>query len=301
MPPHSPAPLRPALPGALTLALLGAPACVIERIDALLEEHGVTWVPDSTTTSSSTSTGSSSSSGSPGDPDAASTLADSGDGSTGGVAEGSTLDLASSTSSSSTLATDTGSVPDPVCGDGILNGDETCDDQNDDPSDGCKLCARDSVIFVTSQSYQGGKLNGLDGATQRCRMLAAIAGLDRFETFLPWLSDQSSAAADRLLHSRGRYVLVNGLVVADDWDQLTSGALQHPIDVDENSQTKKAGVWTGTLPNGQISPGTQCGDWTDQANGQTGGWGVSSEATAYWSFVESTDCGDFRPLYCVEQ
>ncbi|MBK7830314.1 MAG: DUF4215 domain-containing protein [Nannocystis sp.] len=101
-----------------------------------------------------------------------------------------------------------------VCGDGVVEGDETCDDGNAMPGDGCQECERDSTVFITSEVYQGFALGGLYGADQRCQSLAAKAGLQHFLTFKAWLSTPSMSVADRFRHSRGRYVLVNGLVVA---------------------------------------------------------------------------------------
>ena len=189
----------------------------------------------------------------------------------------------------------------PLCGDGVVEGDEACDDMNDIPDDGCKACARDSVVFITSERYRG-DLKGLDGADQRCRMLAAIAGLQRFETFRAWLSTAEMAAADRLLKSPGRYVLVNGLVVAEDWDGLVSGALLHPIDVDENSQTQDYRAWTGTVYDGQPSFGSEfCDGWTSFSGDFMGGSGLSSVVDETWSYFEDALCGFDLHLYCIEQ
>jgi len=186
-------------------------------------------------------------------------------------------------------STSTGPVA-PVCGDGVVEGDETCDDGNATPNDGCQECAKDSIVFITSESYQGYALDGLYGADQRCRSLAAKANLQRPLTFRAWLSTPSMAAADRLLHSRGRYMLTNGLVVAKDWDELTSGTLQNPIVVDESSQTKEDYVWTGSLPDGQPALGSFFG-----------GEGRSLETDGKWSFVDQAGCDLESSLYCIEQ
>lgn len=119
-------------------------------------------------------------------------------------------------------------------------------------------------------------------------MLAALAGLSRFDTFRAWLSTAESSAADRLLHSRGRYVLVSGLVVAEDWDGLTSGTLIHPIIVDELSQTQDYYAWTGTLVTGQPAFGSDfCDNWTSLGD-VWGGDGLSSAVDATWSFIEGS-------------
>jgi cysteine-rich repeat protein len=193
--------------------------------------------------------------------------------------------------------------PIPVCGDGVVEGDETCDDMNDIPDDGCNnVCARDSVVFMTSEHYTG-DVNGLAGADQRCRMLAAIAGLRRFETFRAWLSTAEESAADRLLHSRGRYVLVNGLVVAENWDELVSGTLLAPIDVDENSQTHgDYFAWTGTLADGQPAfDAGFCNGWTVNTDVTGGGAGVTLHVDATWSFAHQEGCQVSNHIYCIEQ
>lgn len=196
----------------------------------------------------------------------------------------------------------TGGV-DPVCGDGIVEGGEGCDDGNDVPGDGCQYCARDSIIFISSASYQGFALGGVFGADQRCRSLAAKAGLMRFETFRAWLSTPTDAVVDRLLHSRGRYLLVNGLAVANDWDALISGTLDNPIMVDEYSQTQDLPVWTGTQANGQPALGSEfCGNWDDDSKFDAfGPSGLAASVDSTWSFYEQSPCILEAPIYCVEQ
>jgi len=189
----------------------------------------------------------------------------------------------------------------PVCGDGVVEGDETCDDMNDVPDDGCKSCARDSVVFITSERYRG-DINGLAGADQRCRMLAALAGLQRFDTFRAWLSTAEVAAANRLLQSEGRYVLVNGLVVAENWEGLVSGTLLHPIDVDETYQTQDYVAWTGTTHEGHSAFGSEfCNGWTTLSPEFMGGSGLSSVVDETWSFFEDAGCAQDLHLYCIEQ
>lgn len=227
---------------------------------------------------------------------------------------GGTPDAGSSTSGGSMTASDvfssetgeasssTGS-PGAVCGNGVVESGEACDDGNDAPDDGCKACARDSIIFVTSEVYQGFAVGGLFGADQRCRSLAAKAGLPRFETYKAWLSTPTMSAGERLIHSLGRYTLVNGLVVAPDWAGLTSAPLLNPIMVDEYSQTQDYVAWTGTIASGKATPGANfCGEWDDNS-GQTlfGGTGLTSKVDSTWSFFEGAECGAELRLYCVEQ
>ena len=282
---HPPTPARRglwALAAAFAVACGGPDASVAAHTTGSRGETGT-----STSTSSSSTTGSSSA-GTTTDLEPAST----GSGEAGMDASGETGDDGSSSSS--------GAVP--VCGDGVLDPGRECDDMNDDPGDGCKQCVRDRLVFVSSESYQGFLLGGLFTADQRCRQLAAIAMLPNFASFRAWLSDSQEAAADRILHSKGRYVLVNGLVVAEDWDDLISGNVQNPINVTEWSETTEFGtVWTGTLANGQPAIGSSfCDDWDSEDDTQLGGYGLSTNTDETWSFWKQGYCGSERVLYCFE-
>jgi len=181
-----------------------------------------------------------------------------------------------------------------MCGDGVVDPGETCDDMNEDPDDGCKLCTADRRVFASSVEYQGFALDGLYGADQRCRMLAGLAGLPNHLSYRAWLSDSKTAAVDRLVH-------VNGLVVAAGWDALLSGALENAINVTESSEVAGGGAWTGTLPNGQPAFGSSfCGDWDGGDGLEQGGSGVCGQTDAFWSFFEQGYCGSEYSLYCFE-
>lgn len=271
-------------------------ACAVERIDEIIAEHGVTYWASSTGEASDTLEASS------GTGTGTTT-----DGTSSGTGPFSTADASMTGSDSSGLETSESSSSsggvDPVCGDGIVEGAEGCDDGNDVVGDGCQYCARDSIIFISSASYQGFALGGVFGADQRCRSLAAKAGLMRFETFRAWLSTPTDAVVDRLLHSRGRYLLVNGLAVANDWDALVSGALDNPIMVDEYSQTQDLPVWTGSQSNGQPALGSEfCGNWDDESKFDAfGPSGLTASVDSTWSFYEQSPCILEAPIYCVEQ
>lgn len=196
-----------------------------------------------------------------------------------------------------------GGLPPSLCGNGIIENEETCDDGNDIPGDGCQECAKDSIVFVSSELYQGFALEGLHGADQRCRSLAGLAGLQRHLTYKAWLSTPTMSASDRLVHSRGRYLLVNGLVVAQNWEGLVSGTLENPIMVDDSSLSRDDGVWTGTLASGEPSFGDEfCEDWDDDSGLlKFAGVGISTSTDATWSFIEPVSCDAELRLYCIEQ
>ena len=87
-------------------------------------------------------------------------------------------------------------------------------------------------------------MGGIAGADAICASEADTAGLDG--EFKAWLSTLSSAAADRLAQSSVPYVLVNRTRVADNWDDLTDGSIQAPINRDASGQILGGDVWTGT-------------------------------------------------------
>jgi len=275
------------------VTLVATPACVVEEIDSIIAERGMTYYSSSTDedtedSSSGLSTGTS-------------TSTDSSSGTSTGTSTTSGPMTTSTTTESSAESESTG-TPTPVCGNGILEDDETCDDGNMIPGDGCQECAKDSIVFITSEVYQGFALGGLHGADQRCRNLATKAGLSRPLTFTAWLSTPDVPAANRLQHSDGRYVLVNGLVVAQNWTALTVGPLETTITVDENSQSQDVPAWTGTVEDGQPAPGSEfCDNWEFSGLMKFGGTGLSISADATWSYFGESSCISEAHLYCIEQ
>ena len=211
-------------------------------------------------------------------------------------------------STGETTASSATGAPPAVCGDGVVEGDEECDDANADPLDECdNACARAYFIFVTSEFGYTGKLNGLLGADVRCRNRAVLAALPRWDRYQALLSDSTTAAADRLHHARGYYRLINGLPVAHGWDALMNAPLENPVNVTELSTTLNIGVWTGTAPGGAAIPGAEhCGDWTIEALDVFGHWGLSIEIGPRWLVWDNpktnpTVCFANQALYCVEQ
>jgi len=287
--------------------------------------------PGSTGTTSSTASTSTASSGE-GDPDTSAAA------STTGTGSGS--DSSSAASHGEADTSSAGTTAAPICGDGVqdpgeqcdlgaaANGDDTkclfdctlatcgdghvfakveeCDDQNFVPTDGCHECGRTRIVFVTSEVYQPGQFMGLGGADQRCRSLAAQAGLKNFAGFKAWLSDSKTSARERMVHGRGRYELVNGLLVAESWEALLAGELQNPIVVTEKSETHENGVWTGTNPDGTTAEGADhCLDWTYTGVQHAAHYGASTETSPSWTLAETdanpTDCTSGAPIYCFEQ
>jgi len=185
----------------------------------------------------------------------------------------------------------------------VVEGDEECD--GDGPS--CNGCVRDRLFFVTSESLPGSFLSEVD-LLYHCDHYAALAGLleDHQPRFRPWLSDSSQSAAQRLEHSPGRYVLRNGEVLAESWDDLVDGELLRPPNIDERGELREVDVWTGSLANGSGAPNaTNCDDWSTDDFDIIGSWGHSAHKDGQWSYwgdsgLNPTTCASKSSLYCVE-
>lgn len=170
----------------------------------------------------------------------------------------------------------------------------------------CYNCARDRLVFVTSEQYQGdfGSMPGLD---DRCNQLAYKAGLliGTQKRFNVWISTSEVDAVDRFYHSPGRYVLVSGEIFAESWDALVAGDILHPLNIDENGAEQNRIVWTDTLPSGRkVDGSTHCDDWSSSELSTEASYGYSSESDGQWTHVldgtSPTYCTEVASLYCIE-
>ncbi len=191
----------------------------------------------------------------------------------------------------------------PACGDGVREGDEECDDANDVDADGCLSdCTREWFVFVTSEPFTQGDINGLVGADYQCRHRATKMFLPNGERYMAWISTSEVQPVDRMYHARGPYKLVNGLRVAASWDALVTGPLENPINVSELSETVDNIVFTGTLTSGERAGETShCDDWMNGAGDVFAWYGGSSEVGAEWTYAIESICGEFAAIYCFEQ
>ena len=193
-----------------------------------------------------------------------------------------------------------------TCGDGVIQeGVEECDDGNDIPDDGCdNQCVRDRLVFLTEEVIAPPGFNSLFGADNLCRKTAMSYGYPNFENFKAWLSDDKESPADRFFHSKGRYVLVTGEVVADDWEDLTDGTLKSGIDRTLSGEKRdSAPMWTATQPNGESwGDGDNCENWSSSVPDLTTRQGSAGYTDSFWTNDEwQTSCGSGGLLYCFEQ
>jgi hypothetical protein len=163
------------------------------------------------------------------------------------------------------------------------------------------------IVFVTSNTMTG-KLGGTAGADAQCNQLAANAtdatkALLQGRVFTAWLSTSTVAAKDRLVHGTKAYRLIDGTVIANDWNDLVDGTIAAPINVTESAAvlpltTSATAVWTGTLPSGGFGTNT-CTGWT-VASGANGAIGHFNVTTTQWTSPGDAPCGEPGRLYCFE-
>jgi len=170
----------------------------------------------------------------------------------------------------------------------------------------CFNCTRDRLVFVTSKSVRGDFAAefGYDGL---CNLLADEAGLvkDGVPHFKTWIATSTMDAVERLQHSSGRYVFINGEIFAENWDAIIAGDLKRALSFDEYGQEVNDLVWTDTMPDGRAVPdSSHCADWTSKGDELEASYGYSSDADGQWTHViDGTSpalCGSSAALYCVE-
>ncbi|MEZ4451774.1 MAG: DUF4215 domain-containing protein [Nannocystaceae bacterium] len=199
----------------------------------------------------------------------------------------------------------------PTCGDGKLDPFEECDDGNAEAGDGCSTgCFKEfRRVFLTSTSYAG-ELGGVEGAHAKCTTAAASVALSG--SFRAWISFGDASPANDFVKSSVPYRRMDGVVVANNWADLTDGSLLAPINVNEVGEVATAGVnycgiddplvWSNTTAAGTIlQPTGNCGGFT-AINADGGNWGDAALIDGQWSHTCSGGmCSTLAGVYCFEQ
>ena len=159
------------------------------------------------------------------------------------------------------------------------------------------------VVFVTEDAYAGLYVPGVAGADTICQADADEAGLSG--TFRAWLGSADETVATKLTRSNDGYVLVDGTVVADDWEDLTDGTLDHGIDLSARGALQSGNVWTGTTADGlrALDDGDDCERWIEpfgafDIQARVGHIGATD---ATWTDAELLGCSPAKRLYCFQQ
>ncbi|PIP53042.1 hypothetical protein COX08_03175 [Candidatus Beckwithbacteria bacterium CG23_combo_of_CG06-09_8_20_14_all_34_8] len=162
-------------------------------------------------------------------------------------------------------------------------------------------------VFVTSDTFNA-NLGGLDGADSMCQTRASASNLGG--EWKAWLSDSKISASSRMLHSGHPYKRIDGVIIANNWDDLIDGSIQNPIQVDEKGNILNLGyfyakVWTNTTTAGEIRDSyLSCNNWTSGSYLTGDGLGgVLMNKDSQWTEDGSDPCSvtNTNRLYCIEQ
>ncbi|MBU1104057.1 MAG: hypothetical protein KJ600_05875, partial [Nanoarchaeota archaeon] len=173
------------------------------------------------------------------------------------------------------------------CGDGSCEGGEHEINCLDD----CNITEYRTFLIL---NYLRPDFGGLEKGDLKCKF-----DIDS-GTWKAWLSNSTTSAFDRLHHSSVPYVLVDGTVVADNWNDLIDGTIQHGINMLPTGQTLPFSTyaWTGTNFDGS-SANDNCNDWTTQDASVLRG--ISTATDSSWTSGQFSTCGQDGRLYCFEQ
>lgn len=167
-------------------------------------------------------------------------------------------------------------------------------------------CEGSCTVFATSTTYDG-NLGGLASADAECNALADGAGLSG--TYKAWLSDESASPSTRFTQATVPYVLVDGTRIADNWADLTDGAIDGFIDQTESGSVPAVSIWTGTRANGTEYSGINCNNWTEGTGSAAGIIGATALNGGYfWTGAQASGTGRVTvgcqvslSFYCFQQ
>ncbi len=147
---------------------------------------------------------------------------------------------------------------------------------------GCQCAPKHKRVFVTSAVLDGA-LGGIGGADDTCQLLAGVVGLTG--SYYAWLSDSdpSSAPIQRFTQSPIPYGRMDGVLIANDWNDLVDGVLNAPILITEKGLDSFSRVYTNTLEDGTRHSAEQhCGNWT-AISAINVNKGTTTELSADWT------------------
>ena len=154
-------------------------------------------------------------------------------------------------------------------------------------------------VFVTSVLYNGNR-GGLSGANSECQTRANAVSLGG--TWKAWLSSSVTSAASQLTQAAVPYKLINDIVIASNWTDLTDGILANSINRTETQVSVSSPVWTNTTISGGIASADTCSDWSSGSSTFSSRTGNSASVLSSWTDSVTKTCnGATSRLYCFEQ
>jgi len=197
----------------------------------------------------------------------------------------------------------------PICGDGFLDSaKEQCDDQNLNEWDKCSNeCLNNRIVFLTTNFIGLANFGGLQIADEFCQSEAKFFGLSGL--YKAWLSDDAFETSPSFRFNssdfEGWYVLDDEKTpIAKGWIDLTDGELINSINIQSDGIVDNDNlVWTATNPDGTKNINGACSNWTtvNVGSGFNTVTGKSNSLNTEWSVVEDS-CGSeiLKKLYCFQ-
>ncbi len=195
----------------------------------------------------------------------------------------------------------------PLCGDGLQESPEECDDGNLIIEDSC-----DDHCFSTRFAFQSfesipSNFGGVLEADAICQENADRAKLDG--VYKAWVSDefQFDSPLFRFASTdyKGWYLLPSNPpeLLARGWEELTTIEIHHWIDIDaggNESILTPEFAWTGTLQDGTFSEGNTCNGWTTTDPSSKAQIGSVGNWNKEWTESQITECGFDKKIYCFQ-
>ncbi len=156
-------------------------------------------------------------------------------------------------------------------------------------------------VFVTSSSFQG-DFGGIAGGDAICQQEADDASL--IGVFAAWLSADDVDPLSRFNFSSVPYKLVDGTIVANDWNDLTDGSIRAHFALDAfGDYWGSDEVWTNTDRFGAIISSEAiecCRDFTSK--GAMAQVGITYDRTYEWTeYYFAFPCETPARIYCFQQ
>ena len=113
-----------------------------------------------------------------------------------------------------------------------------------------------------------------------------------------------SSSSRSFTRSFGPYVLVDGTVVADDFQHLISSALLAPINLNERGEETSVEVWTNVATDGteaEFANADTCDGFRVGTDNFRGVFGTSTETGSAWTDDRFDTCDQQKAVYCFGQ
>lgn len=161
------------------------------------------------------------------------------------------------------------------------------------------------IFVLDNNSKITGNMGGIAGANGWCQFKANTSTISELKDkqWKAWISDSNTSARENIIdHFNGPYKLLNGTIIANNWDDLVDLTLGAPININQYGirDTNTGAVWSNTDYYGRVKSSDNCYNWYSADTSKRGGTGDSNQTNDRWTDYGSSTCDLPRALYCIE-